>query len=331
MSTARLERAIESITRYGLIVLLTTVLTGVIAITGLMRIMVRPLREASELAREIASGQLERRLPVRSGDELGALARSMNKMAQALTEAREAAHTESEALRVATEEMLSIARAARADQMTPGEMFALLSRALRHVTGCDRLALLSTAPDAGPPEFRLFDPPAPWEALQPATPLDEPARKWLPARGDRPVRLDLLGAAGDIARSLAACGGRVALIVPLGYEGSPRSALLVVSSREDAFTPSETDVVAGLASHLSSALHASALRERLERAFDELQATRSPARARRDVCGLRARWRRGSPTTSTTCSARSSGARSCSSCARRAARSPARSCCGHSK
>ena len=104
MSTARLERALETTTRYGLVVLLTSVLIGVIAITGLMRIMVRPLREASELAREIASGQLERRLPVRSRDELGALARSMNTMAQALTEAREAAHTESEALRVATEE-----------------------------------------------------------------------------------------------------------------------------------------------------------------------------------------------------------------------------------
>ena len=82
-------------------------------------------------------------------------------------------------------------------------------------------------------------------------------------------------ATGDVARALVACGGRVALLVPLGSEGAPRSALLVVSGRDDAFTPSETDVVAGLASHLSSALHASALRERLERAFDELQATRS--------------------------------------------------------
>ena len=151
MSTARLERVLETTTRYGLVVLLTIVLVGVMAIAGLMRIMVRPLREASELAREIASGHLDRRLPVRSHDELGSLAHAMNTMAEALTEARAAARTESEALRVATGEMLSIARAARTDQMTPGEMFALLSTALRHVTGCDRLALISTAPTFSSP------------------------------------------------------------------------------------------------------------------------------------------------------------------------------------
>jgi signal transduction histidine kinase/CheY-like chemotaxis protein len=275
MSTARLEGVLESTTRYGLVVLLTTVLIGVMGIVGLMRIMVRPLREASELAREIASGHLDRRLPVRSHDELGSLAHAMNTMAEALTEARAAARTEAEALQVATSEMLAIARAARTDQMKPGEMFALLSAALRHVTGCDRLALLSTAPEAGPPEFRLFDPPAPWGALQPATPLDAAACEWLPARGDRPFRVALAGATGAVAQALVANGGRAALMVPLGHEGTPRAALLVVSSRDDAFTASETDIVAGLASHLSSALQAAALRERLERAFDELQATRS--------------------------------------------------------
>ena len=68
---------------------------------------------AGALAREIASGQLERRL-ARSTDELGDLAGSMNTMAGALQEARRQTEAEAEALRTASTAMLSIARGARA-------------------------------------------------------------------------------------------------------------------------------------------------------------------------------------------------------------------------
>lgn len=68
----------------GLVILL-----GAVAWT-VARLVVNPIREAAGAANRLASGDLSERLPVRSADELGSLARSFNGMAQNLQDKIEA-------------------------------------------------------------------------------------------------------------------------------------------------------------------------------------------------------------------------------------------------
>jgi signal transduction histidine kinase/CheY-like chemotaxis protein len=72
---------------------------------------------------------------------------------------------------------------------------------------------------------------------------------------------------------MAGSGFRAMLAVPLQLPGAPLAILLVASEDAAAFPEPERDVVIALASHLSSALHAGRLQERLEEAFEELQRT----------------------------------------------------------
>ncbi|MBI3929882.1 MAG: HAMP domain-containing histidine kinase [Armatimonadetes bacterium] len=57
---------------------------------GLARWLARPLRELTRVARGFGEGQLQERIPVRSRDEIGTLARSFNDMADRLEKHREA-------------------------------------------------------------------------------------------------------------------------------------------------------------------------------------------------------------------------------------------------
>ncbi len=51
--------------------------------------VVRPLREISETSAQVAAGDMDARAPVRSGDEIGALAREFNRMADRVREVRQ--------------------------------------------------------------------------------------------------------------------------------------------------------------------------------------------------------------------------------------------------
>jgi methyl-accepting chemotaxis protein len=62
---------------------LAALLVGVVLLV-VRRLVLAPLREASLFAEAIASGDLGRELPVRSGDELGVLARTLNDMVRGL-------------------------------------------------------------------------------------------------------------------------------------------------------------------------------------------------------------------------------------------------------
>lgn len=71
-------------------ILLTSLTVGVMALvlgSLLFRQITSPLRELSESAQTIAGGDLEQRVPVRSNDEIGRVARSFNQMAESLAEA----------------------------------------------------------------------------------------------------------------------------------------------------------------------------------------------------------------------------------------------------
>ncbi len=271
VSTDRAAQSVRTAANLGMLLLVAVLLLGLIAVSKLVSVIVRPLHEASHLAREIASGQLDRRLPVRSTDELGALAASMNTMAGALHEARQAAEEEADALRDATAAVVAIARGARAAH-DPRSVFEVVAAEVRRVTGCEGVGLAVSDAEQLAPRFTFFQPPPPWGGLAAGTAV-EPELLRPDGCGGGTRRFDLAAPAGPLAHGLAGDGFRSALLLALQFPGAP-PALLVLASRDpDGFPPAQADLVAALASHLSSALHAALLQDRLERAFEELQRT----------------------------------------------------------
>lgn len=65
--------------------ILAAVLGAAVAATAALSVyMTRPLRRISRTARQLAAGQTDRRVTVRTDDELGDLAQNFNAMADAL-------------------------------------------------------------------------------------------------------------------------------------------------------------------------------------------------------------------------------------------------------
>ncbi len=271
-STAGTNEAVQNAAQLGLLVLLFAFLVASLAISRLVGIILRPLSEAGNLAREIASGHLERRLPVRGRDELGDFAISMNTMALALDAARTATEKEAAALRTASSAMLSIAGGAR-DAQDPLRLFPLVARELKQVTRARAIALAVPTEQGRPPVFSQFDPPAPWGGLRAGRAVSDGLTARLAALDNAVLRLDV--AAGlDECAEMAEGGFRSVILVPLHLPGSPSAVLLAAAEDPAAFPESEQELVLALTSHLSSALWASQLQERLEKAFEELQRTR---------------------------------------------------------
>ena len=274
LSTERLERRLTSVGRLGLLVLLLVLAAGIVASLLFVNFVVRPLREASGLAEEIAAGQLDRRIPVRGRDELGALAESMNLMASRVSEARWRAQEEAETLRRAVAAVVAIAQGARRASGLEAA-FSTVAAEARRITDCDGVALAVPEGDDGRLVFRLFDPAEPWTGLPPGAALGGAGGPSpLPDSAVAPVRLSLDSATEPFTWGLVSMGSRSALLVPLPLAEGSRGALLLVSRRPAAFAPGEVDVVGALASHLAAALEAEQLRQRLQAASDELERTR---------------------------------------------------------
>ncbi len=271
VSTEQAHRAVRTAAHMGLLLLVLTAVLGYFAVSLFVGFIIRPLREAGGLARAIASGQLERRLPVRSSDELGDLAGSMNTMAAALQAARRETEAEAEAMRTASSAVLSIARASRVAH-DPDSIFETVAREVRRVTRARGVALAVPSPDSQVPVFVHFDPPAPWAGLRPGTPAHEHLLGRLDGMSEAAARF-----APDpdsdcpYCRAMIAEGLHRGLAVPLQLPDSPAAVLFALSDDPDAFPERETDVVIALASHLSSALHAGQLEARLEATIEELQ------------------------------------------------------------
>ncbi len=271
-TTARLEGDLATARQLGLLILFLVIALGFLASLALLRVVVQPLRQASALAREIADGNLARRLPVRAHDELGALAESMNTMAAALAESRGRERVEAAALRETAEAVVAIAQSARATR-DPASVFRVVAAQLRRVTHCDGVALAVPAPLDRQPHFAHFDPPPPWGELFRGAALDAPLVAALSGVDPPPLRLQTAAHDLPLATMLMARGFGAALLVPLALEGGPAAALLLVSRDDSAFRPAELRVVAGLASHLAAALRAAQLHDRLGTAFAELHRT----------------------------------------------------------
>ena len=273
VSTGRARHAVQTAARLGLLLLALTVVLGLFAVKLYVRVIIRPLREAGNLAREIASGQLDRRLPVRGADELGDLAASMNTMAVALQEARRETEAEAEALLTASAAMLSVARAARAAH-DPRSIFGIVAQEVKRVTRARGVALAVPPLNQTVPEFSHFEPSAPWAGIEQGMPVPDHLLARMHGLTEGAVRFAPDPDADcPVCRGMDAQGMRMGLVVPLQLPGSPPALLLAVSDDSGAFPPPEMDVVIALASHLSSALHAGHLKARLEAAFEELQRT----------------------------------------------------------
>jgi len=271
-STAGVEEAVRTASRMGLTILLAALALWLIPLFALLRVIAQPLHEASELARDIAAGQLDRRIPVRSRDELGTLAESLNTMASALTEAQARAVGEAEAMRRATDAIVAITQGARQARGLD-DLFQVVASQLRQVTGSRGAALALRDGDGPVALFQRFDPPLPWGELAPGRAVDPELLRRLDRQPVAPVRIDVEREELSLARGLRRDGYRRALLVPLGSDVGG-GALLLASERADAFPPSQVDVVMGLASHLGAALRAASLHSRLESAVSELEDTR---------------------------------------------------------
>jgi signal transduction histidine kinase/ActR/RegA family two-component response regulator len=272
ISTQRLEHSMSFVGRLGLALLALALTLALAGAWSLIRLLTRPLREASDLARAIANGQLDRRLPVRSDDELGRLAESMNAMAAALRDSRRREFQEAGRLGDTAEAMVRVAQTARGTD-DPTAVFRMVAEQAQRITGCNGVALAMADESRRALVFRHFDPAPPWGGLDSGMTLEPEMaeRFWEPT--PPLIRLTLRSPVDDLSGRLARAGFRSALLVPLAVAGTAPAALLLVSQQGDSFSSAEIQVITGLASHLSAALHAQQLSHRLEEAFTELQAT----------------------------------------------------------
>ncbi len=273
LSTDRMMRAVNGARVAGAIILIFALLFGTGASMGLVRIVVRPLRDAATLAREIAGGRLDRRLPVTNPDELGDLAESLNTMAAALQESRARAHAEAEALRATAHAVVAIARGARASH-DPASVFALVAGQLREIIALDGVALAIESETDGPLRITQTDPAKGWGSLRTGEPLDPLLTRVAREAGDTPRRIGCASSTGTTSRAMVAGGIAELVLVPLSVREGRFAVLLLGAREEGRISGAQEEIAAGLASHLSSALLASELSERVEHAFGEVRSTR---------------------------------------------------------
>jgi signal transduction histidine kinase/ActR/RegA family two-component response regulator len=272
VSTQRVERLVGTAARAGVAVLIAAFVLALLAALFLMRLVVRPLREAGELAQEIADGNLARRLPVRGRDELGSLAASLNRMADALDLARRQTALEAAHLRDSTRAVIGVARQARRVS-DPERAFEIVASHARSLVGCELVAL--AVPESAGASLHI-------EYLDPASgpgpfPLGfvVAADEMLAGEGEvRTGRRIDLSEARSLANALAVSGVVEAFTVALPRPDGPPSVLLLAAREPGRFEDWHLDVIDALSSHLSAALHTAQLRARLEGAFAELERTR---------------------------------------------------------
>jgi len=196
----------------------------------------------------------------------------MNTMAVALDAAQRRERAEAATLRNTAEAVVVVAQTALASH-DPASIFRVVAAQIRRVADCQGAALIVSGDDPNEMRFAAFDPSPSWGGLEPGMTLEPEVAQRVKAENLPLMRLALMNPSDPFSARLARHGFRSALMVPLSLAGGPPALLLIASRKADGFTPAESRVVAGLASHLSAALRAARLNERLEQAFGKLEAT----------------------------------------------------------
>jgi len=275
-STQSVMSLLHTAANAGASIVLIAFLIGLVAISLLMRVVVGPLGEAEVLAREIASGNLSRRLPVRGPDEVGSLSASLNSMADSLDASRRQTALEAGRLDASVRVVLGVARQVRRVS-EPRRAFEIVAHHLRRLTGCDSIVLALPVPPVGTrrEEVKI-------EFLKGTIGEDalRPGFKFSPSevvvtRPNEPVATRITPTGPRrLGRALEAAGVRAALAVALPLPEGPPAILLLVASRPDCFEDWHNNVIDAVTTHLLDALQASQLKQRLESAFAELDRTR---------------------------------------------------------
>ncbi len=272
VSTARQQATLRGTARVGLLLLAIGLVIGLGGAWTFVRVLVRPLREAGDLAHDIANGNLDRRLPVRQDDELGALASSMNLMAQTLQESLARERAEAETMRHVAEAVLDVSRGARASY-DPRSVFKVVAAQIRRIAECRSLALAVRDGLEGPFVFCYSDPSSAEPLFRDHSML-APDLAEICLRTGEPYEFDPRLRSDDLSRALAEDGVGWASLVPMALGGGVSAMLLVTAGRQRAPRREELRLVAALTGHVTASIQSQQLRVRLEKAFEELQATR---------------------------------------------------------
>ena len=108
ISLARLNRQIMT-TRLGIGAIGAFIIAlSFVAVVLVTNLLTRPLRQVAGAAQQIAAGDLDHRLEVSGGDEIGQLARSFNEMASRVAERDASLRQSHEQLRVLSKRLLSV-------------------------------------------------------------------------------------------------------------------------------------------------------------------------------------------------------------------------------
>jgi signal transduction histidine kinase len=199
--------------------------------------IVRPLRRASQLAGQLAAGDLGRRMPERSVGEIGALERSFNSMAAALEQDREQ-------LRRLVDEQAALRRVATlvARGVPPAEMVSAVTREVGVISGADLARMERYEEDGtvrGVAAWSRGD-----ERLAVGThfTLEGASIAALVLQTRGPVRVDSFDeASGPIAQEARDLGIRSSVGCPIVVAGR-LWGVIAASSRSDVPFPAETEV-----------------------------------------------------------------------------------------
>jgi signal transduction histidine kinase len=108
ISLARLNRQIMT-TRLGIGAIGALIIAiSFVAVILVSDLLTRPLRQVAKAAHQIAAGDLDHRLPITGGDEIGQLAGSFNEMASRVAERDASLRQSHEQLRVLSKRLLSV-------------------------------------------------------------------------------------------------------------------------------------------------------------------------------------------------------------------------------
>jgi signal transduction histidine kinase len=203
----------------------------------LARAIVRPLRRASQLAGQLAAGDLGTRMPERSVGEIGALERSFNSMAASLEQDREE-------LRQLADEQAALRRVATlvARGVPPADMVSAVTREVGLLSGADVARMERYEADGtvrGGAAWSRDD-----EKLAVGTrfTLEGASIAALVLQTRGPVRVDSFAeASGPIAQEAREVGIRSSVGCPIVVAGR-LWGVIAASSRNDVSFPAETEV-----------------------------------------------------------------------------------------
>jgi len=240
--------------------------------------LTRPIKQLEEGARRIASGDLESRVAVRTGDELEALAHAFNEMAEKLRDSRRDLQRQMDTVRKQAGELALLYEVTRAinSRLELDQILRTFARESARVLSYDRMsvALLDDDGKHFTVQFVFPDTEASEFAAGTRHQLDESDIGDAIRVGRPLVRRDIAlkprrRALDDF---LARSGFRSVMVVPLVSESKAIGSVNFASRDPDAFGPEDQERVATLAASVAVAIEHSRLYARIRRFAEELEA-----------------------------------------------------------